>query len=206
MWNAHLKDGVMLEELTESVKETIKSAAQKLTGYRRRQFQAEMTIKYCQGHPRRAEEVFGWGRDAVNTGLNELRTGIRCMDGFSARGRTQTEERQPELVSVIHAMVEPESQADPKFQTPLAFTRITAKAVHEQLKANAAGESRHVPAERTVHDILNRLGYRLRPVRKTKPQKNFAKPMPSSIIYDKSTPELQGTRKRSESRWTPRPR
>jgi Rhodopirellula transposase DDE domain len=196
----------MLEELRESVKETIKSAARKLTGFRRRQFQAEMTIKYCQGHPRRAEQVFGWGRDAVNPGLNELRTGIRCMDGFSARGRPQTEEQQPELASVIHALVEPKSQADPKFQTPLAYTRITAKAVHEQLKANAAGESRHVPAERTVHDILNRLGYRLRPVRKTKPQKEFKKPMPSSTICDKSTPELQGTRKRSESRWTPRPR
>jgi Rhodopirellula transposase DDE domain len=116
--------------------------------------------------------VFGWGRDAVNTGLNELRTGIRCMDAFSARGRPKTEEQQPDLASVIHALVEPESQADPKFQTPLAYTRITAKAVHEHLKANAARESQHVPAERTVHDILNRLGYRLRPVRKTKPQKN----------------------------------
>ena len=66
----------MVEELTESVKETIKSAARKLTGFRRRQFQAEMAIKYCQGHARRTEEVFGWGRDAVNTGLNELRTGF----------------------------------------------------------------------------------------------------------------------------------
>ena len=65
----------MVEEFTESVKDTIKSAARKLTGFRRRQFQAEMAIKYCQGHPRRAEEVFGWGRDAVNTGLSELRTG-----------------------------------------------------------------------------------------------------------------------------------
>ena len=45
----------MLIEVTESVKETIKSAARKLTGYRRRQFQAEVTIKYCQGQPRRAE-------------------------------------------------------------------------------------------------------------------------------------------------------
>jgi hypothetical protein len=196
----------MLEELTESVKETIKSAARKLTGFRRRQFQAETTIKYCHGQPRRAEEVFGWGRDAVNTGLNELRTGIRCVDGFSARGRHRTEEQQPELASVIHALVEPDSQADPKFQTPLAFTRMTAKAVHEQLKANAAGESRHVPAERTVHDILNRLGYRLRRVRKTKPQKKFPKPMPSSTICDRSIPELQGTRKRSESRWIPRPK
>jgi hypothetical protein len=83
----------MLEELTESVKDTIKSAARKLTGFRRRQFQAEMAITYCQGHPRRAEEVFGWGRDAVNTGLSELRTGIRCMDAFSVRGRPKTEEQ-----------------------------------------------------------------------------------------------------------------
>jgi Rhodopirellula transposase DDE domain len=179
-WNAYVKDGAMLEELTESVKETIKSAAGKLTGFRRRQFQAEMTIKYCQGHPRRAEEIFGWGRDAVNTGLNELRSGIRCVDRFSARGRHKTEEQQPELVSEIHRLIEPESQADPKFQTPLAYTRMTAKAVHEQLKANAVGKNQHVPAERTVHDILNRLGYRLRPVLKTKPQKKFPKPTPSS--------------------------
>ena len=177
----------MLEELTESVKETIRSAARKLTGFRRRQFQAEMAIKYCQGHARRAEEVFGWGRDAVNTGLNELRTGIRCMDGFSARGRHKTEEQHPELVSAIHALVEPESQADPKFQTPLAYTRITAKAVYGHLKANLAGENHHVPAERTVHDILNRLGYRLRSVRKTAPQKKSPRPTLSSTIYDKFT-------------------
>jgi Rhodopirellula transposase DDE domain len=196
----------MFAELTESVQETIKSAARKLTGFRRRQFQAEMTLKYCQGHPRRAEEVFGWGRDSVNTGLNERRTGIRCVDNFSARGRHKTEEQQPELVSEIHALVEPASQADPKFQTPLAYTRITAKAVHEQLVANPAGRKRHVPTERTVHDILNRLGYRLRRVRKTKPPKKFAKPTPSSTICGKSTAKPQQTRKRSASRSTPRPR
>ena len=200
MWEFYIKDGAMVEELTESTKETVKSAARKLTGFRRRQFQAEMAIKYCQGHPRRAEEVFGWGRDAVNTGLNELRTGIRCVDGFSARGRPKTEKKQPELASVIHALVEPKSQADPKFQTPLAYTRFTAKAVHEHLKANAKGKNQHVPAERTVHDILNRLGYRLRPVRKTKPKKKFARPTPSSTICDMSTPELLGTLKRFASR------
>jgi hypothetical protein len=189
----------MLEELTESVKETIKSAARKLTGFRRRQFQAETTIKYCQGQPRRAEAVFGWGRDAVNTGLNELRTGIRCIDGFSVRGRHQTEEQQPELVSVIHSLVEPESQADPKFQTPLAYTRMTAKAVHEQLKVNAAGESRHVPSERTVHDILNRLGYRLRPVRKTKPPKKFPKGPHPSCREPGNAPNLAGYQGQGEN-------
>jgi hypothetical protein len=112
--------------------------------------------------------------------LSELRTGIRCLDNFSDRGRHKTEEQQPALVEQIHAIVAPESQADPKFQTPLAFTRITAKAVREQLLALASGSQPQVPAERTVYDILNRLGYRLRRVRKTKPQKNFPKPTPSS--------------------------
>ncbi|HVA45487.1 MAG TPA: hypothetical protein VNH11_03800, partial [Pirellulales bacterium] len=69
----------MLSELTESVLATIKSAARKLTGFRRRQFQAEMAIKYCDGNPRRVEELFGWSRDTVNTGLGERRTGIRCQ-------------------------------------------------------------------------------------------------------------------------------
>jgi hypothetical protein len=103
--------------------------------------------------------------------LNELRTGIRCVEDYSTRGRPKTEAKHPELVQEIHALVEPATQADPKFQTPLAYTRITAKAVCEQLAANAAADGRPVPAERTVHDILNRLGYRLRRVQKTKPQK-----------------------------------
>lgn len=162
----------MMTEVTESVKATIQSAARKLTGYLRRQFQAEVAVKYCQGSPRRAEQVFGWGRAAVRTGLNEQRTGIRCVEDYSSRGRPKTEERNPDLVPEIHALVEPLSQADPKFQTPLAFTRATAKAVHQQLSAKAAETGRPVPAERTVHDILNRLGYRLRRVRKTAPKKN----------------------------------
>jgi hypothetical protein len=196
----------MFAELTESVVETIRLAARKLTGFSRRQFQAEMAVKYCEANPRRAEDVFGWGREAVNTGLNELRTGIRCVEDFSARGRRKTEEVAPELVPQIHALVEPLSQADPKFQTPLAYTRMTAKAVHQHLQAGAAKTRRPVPAERTVYDILNRLGYRLRRVRKTKPQKNFLKPTPSSTICGKSTRKPRATKKRSASRSTPRPR
>jgi hypothetical protein len=138
--------------------------------------------------------------------LNELRTGIRCLEDYSTRGRRKSEAKRPELVQEIHALVEPESQADPKFQTPLAYTRITAKAVHQRLVANAAGDGRPVPAERTVYDILNRLGYRLRRVQKTKPQKKSPKPTPSSTTCEKSTRRPAKPRKRSVSRSTPRPR
>lgn len=196
----------MLTELTESVKQTIQSAARKLTGYRRRQFQAEMAIKYCQGKPRRAEQLFGWGRDAVHTGLNELRTGIRCLEDYSTRGRPKSEAKDPQLAEAIHALVEAKSQADPKFQTPLAYTRITAKAVHQRLMANATPDGRPVPAERTVHDILNRLGYRLRRVQKTKPKKKSSPPTPSSTTCGKSTRRRRTHRTRSAFPWTPRPK
>lgn len=175
----------MITELTDAVRETIQSAARKLTGFLRRQFQAEVARDYCQGSARQAEQLFGWGRDAVETGLNELRTGIRCHDNFAARGRHKSEQLDPTLVDRIHALLEPVSQADPKFQTPLAFTRVTAKAVREQLLAEAAVTPAtvtpaQVPAERTLYDILNRLGFSLRRVRKTKPKKKSPRPTPSS--------------------------
>ncbi len=193
----------MISELTDSLIETIQAAARKLTGFLRRQFAAEMALKYCDGRSRRAEAVFGWGRAAVETGLNELRTGLRCYDGFSARGRRPSEERDSELVPAIHALVEPTSQADPKFQTPLAYTRITARAVREQLVAQEHGP---VPAERTMHDILNRLGYSLRRVRKTRPQKRSPRQMPSLNTCAVSTPGPPARRKRSASRSTRRPK
>jgi len=121
--------------LTEDIIQTVQSAAKLLTGYRRRQFQAEMAVKYCNGSARQAETVFGWGRVAVETGLNERRTGIRCVDAANRRGRKKTEERCPKLEDHIHRLVDPQAQADPKFQTTLAFTRVTAKAVREALQA-----------------------------------------------------------------------
>lgn len=196
----------MIAELTESVVGTILSATRKLTGFRRREFQAEMTIKYCDGKPRGAEQLFGWGREAVNTGLNERRTGMRCLDDFSARGRFKSEEKCPKLVAQIHQIVEPKSQADPKFQTPLAYTRMTAKAVRRQLIAKAEGDDARVPAERTVLDIMNRLGYKMRRVRKTVPQKKCPKPMPSSRTCSTCMPKARRIPKHSASRSTPKPK
>lgn len=194
----------MQAELTERVRETIQSAAEKLTGWRRRQFQAETAQKYCDGSPRRAERLFGWGRDAVRKGLAELQTGVRHEDRFSARGRKKSEVQQPQLASAIHALVEPQSQADPKFQTTFAYTRMTARAVREKLLARSAESGLTVPAERTLRTILHRLNYRLRRVRKTVPQKNSPRPRPTSPTSGKPTSGRRASRKRSASPSIPR--
>jgi hypothetical protein len=181
--------------LTEDSIQTIQSASKLLTGYRRRRFQAEMALKYCHGSARRAETVFGWGRVAVETGLNEQRTGIRCLDAANCRGRKKTEERCPELEAHIQRLVDPQAQADPKFQTTLAFTRVTAKAVREALQAEPALQG-SVPCRQTVGRVLNRLGYRLRRVLKARPEKKFPRPTRSSPTSTPPAPGRRTTQKR----------
>ena len=171
-----------MNTLTDGMIETIRSAAAKLTGLKRREFMAEVALQYCDGSARKAERWFGWGRDAVRTGLGEMRTGIRCLDNFAARGRKKTEEESPQLAEEIERIVEPHAQADPKFQTPLAFTRITARAVRDELLKNDA-LNLVIPSRQTIGEILNRLGYRLRRVIKTRPEKNFPKPTTSSPTF-----------------------
>lgn len=181
-----------MAELTDSTRHDIRSAAQLLTGFKRRRFQAEMALKYCNGSARQAETTFGWGRAAVETGLNELRSGIRCLDAYDLRGRKRTEERCPELVEQIHRLVDPHAQADAKLQTPLAYTRITAKAVREALQA-IPDLNDQIPCRQTVGTVLNRLGYRLRRVLKTRPEKKFPQRTRSSRTSEPPAPRRRKT-------------
>jgi hypothetical protein len=183
----------MEHTLTDETIATIQLAARKLTGFERREFMAEMALKYCDGSARKAETIFCWGREAVNTGLNEKRTGIRCLDNFQARGRHKTEEQTPQLTEEIKRIVEPQAQADPKFQTTLAFTRITARAVRNELLKKEELKA-VVPSRQTVGEILHRLGYRLRRVLKARPEKKFPRRTPSSPT---STPAGQRPRRTS---------
>jgi hypothetical protein len=168
------------ENLSLSQIEDLRLAASKLTGAKRRDFQAEMTLKYCQGRSRLAESVFGWGRETVELGLAEKRTGIICVgaqSGFS--GTKRWEERYPEVAAKLKELAESHAQQDPSFETTLAFTRLTAAAAIRQLK-QLGFESEQLPSPSTMAEILNRMGYRLRKVVKAKPKKNCQKRTTSS--------------------------
>ncbi len=170
----------MTHTITEDVVESIQSAARKLTSHKRREFQAEMANKYCGGSARKAETIFGWNRKTVQLGLHELRTGLKCLDNFAARGRKKTEQLHPDIEERIREIAEPLAQADPKFQTDKAYTRVTAKRVRKELLADDSIPNANVPSRQTVGEILNRLGYVLRPVQKTRPEKKFPKQTTSS--------------------------
>lgn len=164
-----------------------KETSAALKGSDRRLFQAKITNEYLDGNPNRAESVFGWGRNTVKLGLKELEMGYSCYVEIHERGNKRTEEKLPNLEQDIKAIVEPQSQVDPKFKTSLHYTRITAKAVRKALLADKGYTDQELPTERTISNILNRLGYTLKRVLKTTPQKKPKRPMRSSTTCMNST-------------------
>ena len=131
--------------------------------------------------PRLAERAFGWDRKTVELGLHELRTGIVCVNNFKARGNKKTEDKNRQLEADICSLAEPESQIDPKFQTVFKYTRITAKAMREALMTKKGWKDESLPCEKTIGNMLNRLGYRLRRVQKAKPIKKIKE---TDAIFD----------------------
>jgi len=179
--------------LSEQHIATIKDASTKLTGFKRRAFQAQVAIDYLKSKPRLTERTFGWDRNTVQLGLQELRTGIVCIDNFKARGNKKEEEKNHPLEIDICYLAEPKSQTDPKFQTPFKYTRITAKAMREALITEKDWEESSLPCEKTIGNILNRLNYRLRRVQKAKPIKKVKE---TDAIFD----HLEQVNKASDER------
>jgi len=159
-----------MEGSTERFEALICSGARRLTGYQRRSFMAEVATELCDGSARQAERRFGWGRDAVEKGLNESRQGMRCLENFAARGRLRSEEKDPQLAADIRAIVEPHTHADPELKSSRRYTNLSAAEVREALIAQGYCKD-ELPAERTMRDILNRMNYRLKRIQKGKPLK-----------------------------------
>jgi Rhodopirellula transposase. len=185
--------------LDETMIQTIKSAARKLRGADRRAFQAEATRDYCKGSSRVAERKFGWGRNAVQRGLEELASG-KVIPDAPKTGCHGFFERLENLQTDIRSLVDPNSQTHPTFETSFRYTRVTGKAVREALVKEKGYKLEELPAESTMRALLNKMGYRLRRVQKTKPQKKFPKQMRSSRMSTPLTNEATKTTKRYESR------
>ena len=151
----------------------VRSAAKRLTGFQRRSFMSEVAVRLCGGSARKAERRFGWGRGTVEEGLREASQGIRCVEDFSARGRQRSEEADPRLAADIRAFVEPSTQADPGLKSSRQYTNVSAAEVRRAL-VDKGHDPLTLPSERTMRDILDRMNYRPRRIRKAKPLKGAA--------------------------------
>ncbi len=167
-------------ELTDSRKGLFMETARALKGSARRVFMARTVKELGAGGQRRAERELGWSRATIRKGARELASGFAIVDAFALRGRKRAEERLPHLLTDIAALVDGQSQADPQVRTARLYTRLTAAEVRRQLITQKGYTDAELPTVQTIGAKLNALGYTLRTVAKTRPQKRSPRPTPSS--------------------------
>ena len=174
----------------------LRLAASKMTGSKRRAFEAEMALKYCGGNPLLAETTFGWGRHTVELGLAERRTGIICLGAQAAfSGRQRWEDLHPQAAAALRQLAEAHAQQDPTFRTSLAYTRLTAQAALQALRQQGYSADQ-LPSPSTMAQVLNRMGFRLRKVVKAKPQKKMKE---TDAIFDNIKKKTSTRRHRAPS-------
>jgi DDE family transposase len=167
-------------ELTDSLTTLLIETAKLLKGSARRLFMARTVKELGPGGQQRAARELRWGRMTIRKGLRELHSGIICVDAFALRGRKCAEVHLPNLLTDIQAIVESQSQADPKFRSKRLYTRLTAAEVRRQLIAQKGYADAALPTAETIGTKLNALGYYPQKVAKSQPQKNSRKPTLSS--------------------------
>ncbi len=84
------------------------------------------------------------------------------------------------LAEDIKGLVDKESQIDPKFKTQRCYVRLSAPYIYKELILSC-GYGLDDFCRRTVNNILNRLGYTLKKVLKTKPLKKIPE---TDAIFD----------------------
>lgn len=84
------------------------------------------------------------------------------------------EEKLPDLLADIQALVDPQAQTDPSFKTTRLYSRLSVAEVRRQLIEQKGYEDEALPSVETLRRRLNALGYTVKRVVKAKPQKRIA--------------------------------
>lgn len=159
-------------QLTNEFKATLHETEATLHGYERRHFMAKIVETLFEGKPSHAERELGWNRVTLRKALEELNGSFCYIDHYHLRGRKKSEEHLPNLLDDIRAIVDSQSQTDPTFRTQRLYTRLSAAAVRRQLIDQKRYQDDELPTAATISSKLNTLGYCLRTVQKSRPQKN----------------------------------
>jgi hypothetical protein len=106
--------------------------------------------------------------------MTELLSGEAIPDAYWRSGRNRVEVKLPNLLEDIQAIVNPQSQTDPTFQSTRLYTRITAAEVRRQLILTKGYKDDELPTAETIRRRLNEMNYSLKRIAKTQPRKRVA--------------------------------
>lgn len=128
---------------------------------------AKLAKEVGRGGVTRVARTFRVSRNTIAKGMREVESGVAVADQFHKRGRLRAEEKLPNLLKDIQAVVDSQSQ------TEKLYTRLTVREIRKQLIQEKGYREEELPTLQTLHTKVNGLGYILKKVRKTKPFKKI---------------------------------
>ena len=167
-------------ELSDTLKATYRDAAKNLRGSARRKFMAGIVESLGRGGLSYCARELGWDPKTMRKGRQELESGIDMAERPSNAGRQRTEERLPTLIEDLKEILDGQSQTDATFRSQRLYTRLSVREVRAQLIAQHSYTDEQLPDDEVLRQRINKLGYKLKTVKKNQPKKNSQKLMPSS--------------------------
>lgn len=134
---------------------------------------ADAVERLGPGGQTRAERELGWARTSIRLGKRESKSSIHCVPAYNLRGRKPVEFHLPNLLEDIRAIVDSFSQTDPQFRHKRLYTRLTVSELRRQLIAQKDYASVVLPGDETLRLRMNRMGFILKKVQKSKPLKKI---------------------------------
>ena len=134
---------------------------------------ADAVERLGPGGQTRAERELGWARTSIRLGKRESKSSIHCVPAYNLRGRKPVEFHLPNLLEDIRAIVDSFSQTDPQFRHKRLYTRLTVSELRRQLIAQKDYASEVLPGDETLRLRMNRMGFILKKVQKSKPLKKI---------------------------------
>ena len=134
---------------------------------------ADAVERLGPGGQTRAERELGWARTSIRLGKRESKSSIHCVPAYNLRGRKPVECHLPNLLEDIRAIVDSFSQTDPQFRHKRLYTRLTVSELRRRLIAQKDYASVVLPGDETLRLRMNRMGFILKKVQKSKPLKKI---------------------------------
>jgi len=163
----------MIVDSIKDVKHLLGEFIELLSGGTKRRAAAKIAKDYGRGGQTFVSKEFKIARNTIRKGLAEIESGEEIHDKFEQRGRKSTLEKIPQLEGHLHQILRSQSQTDPKFQTDRLYTNLSIKEIRHQLIKQFDYIDENLPVERTLNTIVNKLGYTVKPIMKTKPVKKI---------------------------------
>ena len=117
-------------------------------------------------------KIFGLSRFTIRKAIKIFKGIITYKPKVETRGRKSLTTKYPELQEDIKKIIENNSSVDPHFKSETQYVRLSIKEIKKQLIETGKYEEDSF-SDSSLNNLVNKMGYNLKKVQKTKPLKKI---------------------------------